>query len=218
MDGVKTRWAAMAAILLGSASPIDAQTVAPGFHEDIATIEREVLVALNAARANPAGYAATLQAYRANFRGKIVTEPGSDTDTETVEGVAPVDEAIAFLGRLKPLGTIAAGTTIQAAAGDHAREQAVSGRTGHFSPEGKGPAERNARHNGGREIAEVIAYGAGTADEVIRELIVDDGVSDRGHRKILFAQHLKYAGIACGPHPSFGTMCVIDMADTPDGN
>ena len=52
--------------------------------------------------------------------------------------------------------------------------------------------------------------------DVIRQLIIDDGVADRGHRIVMFADHLRYAGVACGPHPEFGTMCVIDMADTPD--
>jgi len=205
------------AAVMGSAGPARAQS-GPEFREQPTEIEKQVLVLLNAARANPAGYAEALRSYRAAFHGKIVSEPGAAMDVETVEGVVPVEEAITFLGHQQPLGTINPGTTLRDAALDHVREQSVSGRTGHFSPEGKGPADRNMKHGGGRAVAEVIAYGATDASEVVRELIVDDGVQDRGHRVVLFARHLKFAGVSCGTHPTFGTMCVIDMADSPDGN
>jgi uncharacterized protein YkwD len=213
---ISCRFAAVGAFTMLAAATASGQSVS-AFREDPAAVERAVIVALNEVRTNPVRYAETLRAYRAGFHGKIVSDAGSESDVETVEGVAPVDDAIAFLGHQAPLGTIAAGTTLRQAAHDHASEQAASGRTGHFSPRGWGPAERNATHGGGRNVSEVIAYGGADAAEVVRELIVDDGVSDRGHRKILFERHLKFAGVACGPHPTFGTMCVIDLADTPDG-
>lgn len=211
---ISTRIAAIGALLSAAAS---AQAPAVSFRADPATLEQDVIKALNEVRADPARYAETLRSYRAGFRGKIFSAADNPIDVETVEGVVPVDDAIAALGRQKPLGTIAAGTTLRAAARDHAQEQSQSGRTGHFSPRGWGPAERNSTHGGGRNVSEVIAYGATDAAEVIRELIVDDGVSDRGHRAILLTGHLKYAGVSCASHPSFGTMCVIDLADTPDG-
>jgi hypothetical protein len=51
----------------------------------------------------------------------------------------------------------------------------------------------------------------------MRQLIVDDGVADRGHRSIVFSGELRYAGAACGPHPVYRTMCVIDLGVMPDG-
>jgi len=52
----------------------------------------------------------------------------------------------------------------------------------------------------------------------MRQLIVDDGVADRGHREIVYSAELRFAGAACGPHPVYGTMCVIDLGVTPDGH
>jgi uncharacterized protein YkwD len=43
-------------------------------------------------------------------------------------------------------------------------------------------------------------------------LIIDDGVTDRGHRKNIFSRAFGTAGAACGPHPRFGNVCVIDFA------
>ncbi len=198
-------------------APVQAQNAAPGFKDDIATIESEVLAALSAARVSPVDYAKALKRYRGFFHANLVTMPGASVDFETEEGVVPVDEAIGFLTQQPPLAALAPGTTLADAARDHVVEQGKTGRTGHFSADGSGPAERNVRHGGGKQIAEVIAYGATDAVDVIRQLIVDDGVRDRGHRVLMYADHLRYAGVACGPHPEFGTMCVIDMSDTPDG-
>ena len=56
-----------------------------------------------------------------------------------------------------------------------------------------------------------------SAAEVVRQLIVDDDVPGRGHRKALFAAEMRYAGIACGPHRTYRVMWVADLGRTPDG-
>lgn len=210
-------WATVLGVGFLQGAAASAQGIAQ-FRDDTATIEAGVLDALNQVRTDPASYAAKLRTYRSYFHDKLVSMPGADNDIETVEGIVPVDEAIALLDKQRPLKPIALGSTLRAGALDHVRDQGVTGATGHFDSKGLGPGQRNQKHGGGKQIAEVIAYGAATAIEVVRELIVDDGVSDRGHRVVMFAGHLRYAGIACGPHPVFGTMCVIDFSDTPDGN
>lgn len=183
---------------------------------DHAKLEQDVLAALNAARSNPATYASGLNAYRKFFKANLVVMPGNPVDFETVEGTAPVDEAISYLAGSGTRGTLAPSALLARAATDHVQEQSLSGRTGHYSADGSAPGERVAKQGGGTLVAEVIAYGAVDAADVIRQLIVDDGVPDRGHRNLLFTPHLRYAGVACGPHPEFKTMCVIDLADTPD--
>jgi hypothetical protein len=60
----------------------------------------------------------------------------------------------------------------------------------------------------------VISFGPEQPPAVVIDLVVDDGVPDRGHRKILLDDRLRFAGAACGPHTIYRTMCVIDLADT----
>ena len=57
----------------------------------------------------------------------------------------------------------------------------------------------------------MIEYGASDAMDAVRQLIVDDGVPDRGHRSILFDPSLRFAGVSCGAHPAYRSMCVIDL-------
>jgi uncharacterized protein YkwD len=180
-------------------------------------IEQQVLAALNQARADAAAYARSLQQYRTFFHANLVRYPGLDADIETQEGVKAVDEAIAFLADRAPLQPIQSSTLLGASAGDLVTDQSGSGDTGHEGGDGSSPGDRARRHGGGAYVAEVIAYGPVDAADVVRQLIVDDGVADRGHRNILYSPELRFAGVACGPHPEFRTMCVIDLGVMPDG-
>jgi len=181
-------------------------------------IEPAVLAEINFARTRPRAYAEQLRAYRKLFRGKIVWYPGNPDGLRTEEGVRAVDEAIRFLERQAPLEPIEPATLLARAARDHVREQGPRGGTGHYSADGTNPRDRVQRRGGGSYVAEVITYGPPSAVEVVRQLIVDDAVPGRGHRKTLFAAEMRYAGVACGPHQGYRVMCVADLGRKPDGH
>ncbi|NYT39729.1 CAP domain-containing protein [Sphingomonas sp. R-74633] len=180
-------------------------------------IESAVLAEINFARTRPRDYAERLRQYRKYFKGKIVWYPGNPTGLRTSEGTRAVDEAIRFLERQAPLAPIASADLLARAARDHAREQGPNGATGHISADGGNPRTRVQRRGGGDYVAEVITYGPPSAVEVVRQLIVDDAVPGRGHRKTLFAAEMVYAGVACGPHRDYRVMCVADLGRKPDG-
>ena len=174
-------------------------------------MEADVLRVLNAARANPAAYADNLRRFRP-YHGKTFRLPNNPVRYATIEGVAPLDSALAFLSTQLPLPPITRAPGVADAAADHVGDQAKSGATGHYSSDGAGPFERITRRGGGGAVAEVISYGVSSADDVIRQLTVDDGVADRMHRHILFDPGLRFAGVACGKHAVYGIMCVVDFA------
>lgn len=180
------------------------------------SLEQAVLAEINRARADPAAYAVQLRSYRHHFRGQQVREPGQPITYRTVEGARPVDEAIAFLDRQPNRPTIRPATLLARGAADHARDQGAAGAMGHHGSDGSDPPARIRRHGGGAQVAEIIAYGGRTAREMVRILIVDDGVPDRGHRGAVFAPELRFAGVACGPHRRYRQLCVIDLASTHD--
>jgi len=177
----------------------------------------QVLEEINLARTEPRTYAGLLRNFRGRFQGKFYVLPGSTststTRVETSEGVKAVDEAIKFLARQKPLLPLTWSDGLAAAAAELAKDQGRSGATGHFDRQSRGPRERIERHGKWeRQIAENIGYGPEDPRSMVMQLIIDDGVPNRGHRENTFSPSFSAAGVAWGPHPRFRNMCVIDFA------
>ena len=173
----------------------------------------QVLAEINLARTAPRTYAGYLRELRGRFRGKSYLLPGSSARVITIEGRGAVDEAIKYLSRRKPLPPLGWSDGLAAAAAELADEQGRSGATGHVGRQSGGTKQRIERHGRWeRQIAENIGYGPKSARDMVMQLIIDDGVKGRGHRKNIFAKAFTIAGVACGPHPRFDTMCVIDFS------
>lgn len=202
-------WIASCALLaLGTTAAI----AAPSRFED------GVFSELNRFRSDPAGYADLLRDYRPRFDGKLlVSDDDSEIDIMTREGVAAVDEAIRELRRERPLNELEWSEPLARAAADHVAVQSRSGAVGHYT-RGSGPGERMKARGGGPYVNEVITYGHHTPAGVVDQLLIDDGVPDRGHRHSLLRSTHRYAGVACGRHPVHRTMCVILMSETRDGS
>jgi uncharacterized protein YkwD len=175
----------------------------------LSPLESGILKTLNEFRGDPAGYAAVLKEQRQYYRGDLLEIPGH-TDLLTQEGVRPLDEAIAALEAAKHsnLGRVSFSTGLSHAAADHVLDTGRRGLISHGDFEGR--INRYGTWSGA--IGENISYGPREGREVIVGLLVDDGVANRAHRKSLLDPRWRYAGIACGFHARYGTMCVIDLA------
>lgn len=197
-------------IMAGSALVLGAANDVPG-------LEDQVLDRINHIRQDPGAYAERLRQLRPYFKGSTLYLPGRERGLVTREGVEAVEEAIAFLELQSPLPPLSRGELLGLAAREHVVVQGALGTRGHFSPDGASPGDRVQRHGGGRLVGEDISYGYADADDVVRQLVVDDGVPDRGHRDLLFNRELRYAGVGCGSHSLYGHMCVIDVSRTRNG-
>jgi uncharacterized protein YkwD len=201
----------MIRLLLAFAMLCALSSVAHGQPEgEVSARETAVLEAINRARADPAAYADALRRYRSYFDGRILRLPGNPVGILTTEGVSVVDEAIAFLEQQQPLPPFGASPLLARAADDHVREQG--------SHDGARAGDRAQRQGGGRYVAEAISYGPSEGAEVVRQLIVDDGVPDRGHRLLIFTDEFRYAGVGCGDHARFEHMCAISFGTTTTGH
>ncbi|OAN67287.1 hypothetical protein A7X12_00880 [Sphingomonas sp. TDK1] len=184
---------------------------------DAPDLEDQVLARINQVRQDPVGYAQHLRSLRARFSGRTLFLPGSDRGLLTQEGVAALEEAIAYLELQSPLPPLSRGALLDLAAREHVAVQGSLGTRGHISPDGSTPGQRVQRRGGGPLVGEDISYGYADPDDVVRQLVIDDGVPDRGHRDLLFNRELRYAGVGCGSHSRYGHMCVIDVSRTRNG-
>ena len=183
---------AVAALAVGA----PAYASAPG-------LEARVLEEVNYARTRPADFARLLRDYRNH----------PEEGRTSIEGPGALDEAIEFLERQAPLPPLRADVRLARSAANYAQDQGPQGYTGHVSADGATLGDRIHRQQvWSMSSAEAISYGYENARDVVRQLIVDDGVSSRGHRKVLFDTMLRFAGVGCGPHRVYGAMCVIDFS------
>jgi uncharacterized protein YkwD len=172
-----------------------------------------VVKELSWARTAPREYARFLRELRPFFEGKRFKRPGQITIV-TEEGAAALEEAIAYLERAAPIGPLRWNEGLSRAARDHVRDQGRTRQTGHAGTQGSTPKQRLQRH--GLPLStfgEVISYSRESPRMTAIQLLIDDGVANRGHRRLIFNPDFTAAGAATGPHQEYEAMTVVDLAD-----
>ena len=179
--------------------------------------ELAVVREINKIRRFPKEYAKYLRALGTRFEGTLwrLQDTKGRQPIRTREGRDAVMEAVAFLENVEPvMELIKYDETLHRAALDHVRDQGPTGQTGHDGTDGSRPRDRIKRYAGINELSsEVINYGDETPRMTVIQLVIDDGVPDRGHRHNLFNPRFRVAGAAIGFHKTYGTMVVVDLAD-----
>lgn len=88
--------------------------------------------------------------------------------------------------------------------------QGLCGHTGSDGSSMSSRLEKYGEWNG--KIGESCDFGNLNGRDIIISLIVDDGVSNRGHRINLFSTDFKKVGVACSFHSEYKVCCVFDYA------
>lgn len=175
-------------------------------HASASSLDAAVLQEMNFARSHPSEYAREL------------SRQGEAEDPEATgfayEDPDAFDEAIDFLRRQPPLPPLRPDERLAAAALAHTAGQGPRGDVGHGGPGGGDSlGERLHRHGVWAGLAaENISYGYRSPRDIVRQLIVDSGVPNRGHRQNIFGRAYQVAGVACGRHRVYGSMCTVDFA------
>ncbi len=176
-------------------------------------IEQELLYEINLARTKPAEYASVLEKMKPSYSGNEFRQGGGKQSIITVEGWRAVEEAISALRGASPAPALAASVGMCCGAGELTKDQKTSGRTGHKGSDGSYCEQRAERFGTWTApIGENLSYGNLSARERVTGLIIDDGVSNRMHRKRLLDPGFKVVGIACDEHSAEDTLCVITLA------
>lgn len=202
----------VAALLCSSGAPAVSFADAQPGGALLSELEADVLRELNLARTDPARAAKQIERWRGYYDGNIRRAPG-EVAIRTKEGLAALEEAIAFLKSTKPLEPLEPSKGMSKGAADHVRDSGPKGRVSHDGSDGSTMGERVNRYGVWKEcVGENISYGKGGGRDVVLKLIIDDGVADRGHRSNIFNPDFRRVGVACGDHRAYETMCVMTFA------
>jgi uncharacterized protein YkwD len=187
----------------------------------LTAIEKDVVLEMNKVRTNPKKYAELYIKPRLRYyNGKNYSVPGQITIV-TQEGTAALNNCITALSRTNAVGVLTPEKGLSLAAKDHVADQSRTGQTGHNGSDRSTPETRMKRHgtfSGSWTLGENLDYGAATGRDIVCDLLIDDGVPNRGHRTNIMNKAFTQTGVSSGAHAQYRTSCAIAYANGYSSN
>ena len=158
----------------------------------LSDLEKDIILEMNMARSNPGKYA------------EMYINPNQG---------AAARECYTELRKSKSIPVLLPKRGLSQAAKDHVLDIGPKGITDHTGSNGSSMGDRINRYGTWRSGAsENISFGYNTAREIVLQLLIDDGVQNRGHRKNIMDGKTRFVGVAAGAHSRYRFMCVQDFA------
>ena len=172
-------------------------------------IESELFQLHNELRTKPQNFLPKLRDLLPHFKDKIFSIPGEDP-IQTFEGITAVEEAIDFLKTQKPVKELTLNEDLTKACKDHLEDIGPKGMTSHEGINGTNIGDRIEKYcEWDGSCAENMDFGFKKAENILLNMIIDDGVKERFQRFNLFNPDFQKIGIAVGPHKIYGICAII---------
>ena len=177
------------------------------------SLDKEVFDQQNRLRSDPASYIGPLMERIPMFNAQTYVPSDGAPHSETIEGSAAVEDDIADL-RLRSgsmLNKLEWSPGLALAARDHCADAGKLGLVGPLGSKGQTPATRVALYgDAGSALGENLAHGGTQSGfEIVMQLLIDDGVTSRTSRRLLFDPRWNYTGIATCAHSTRTMMTSI---------
>ena len=179
---------------------------------DYKKIEKEILKEINEVRKNPKSYIEKLKKSLDFYQNNILSKE-NEIPIPTYEGVEAVKDSINFLSNQDPVPQLTYSNEISLSCKDLINDIGPKGIVSHEGTEIKNIYNRLENYcQWDGCIAENIDFGFKIPENIIMNMINDDGDKNRYQRKNLFYPDFKYVGIGVGPHRDYGICVVIEFA------
>ena len=172
-------------------------------------IETELFQLHNELRTKPQNFLPKLRDLLPHFKDKVFTIPGEEP-IQTFEGVSAIEEAINFIKTQKPVQELTLNEEITKACRDHIEDIGPKGMTTHEGSDGSNISDRIEKYcEWDGCTAENMDFGFKKAENILLNMIIDDGVKERFQRINLFNPEFHKVGIAVGEHKIYGICAVV---------
>ena len=172
-------------------------------------LAKQLYITQNKIRQEPKSFIPKLKNWVTKFR-KNTLFLLNENPLETFEGVQGVEEAIRFLTLQKPLPELSYSEELSKSAKDHAIDMGENGLIGHDGSDGSMLSDRIEKYSEWDDAcAENIDLGFKNADNIILNILINDGEEARHQRINLFSTNYKYIGIGCSKHKDYNHCSVF---------
>ena len=144
--------------------------------------------------------------------GDLIRREGK-TNIRTNEGLKAVKEALEYLKKAPKCEPLLWNADLAKSCKDHVEDIGPKGLMQHESSKGATVKERIQKH--GQILncyGENLSFHCDEAAEILAQLIIDDGVLERGHRENIFHKDFKIFGSFTGPHKDYDIMTCMQFA------
>ena len=179
---------------------------------DYGKIEEEIFNEHNKLRKNPKLYIQKLEK-SLNFYQNNILSKENEIPIPTYEGINAVKNAINFLRNQEPVQELIYSKEMSLSCKDLVNDIGPKGLVTHEGTEIKNIYNRLEKYcDWDGVIAENLDFGFKIPENIIMNMIIDDGDENRYQRKNLFYPDFKYVGIGVGPHRDYGICVVIEYS------
>jgi uncharacterized protein YkwD len=176
--------------------------------------EQEIIDEINALRKDPKGYIKYLEEFKKMYKGNIVYLP-TYVRVQTIEGTTAVDEAIEFLKTAPAVEPLSFSNGLNKASVMQLGDLIENSSLGHTSRDGSDLTKRLAKFGkSGLKAAENIGFYFEIPRNIVLQMIIDDGVKTRHHRKNILNSSFKLAGISFARGKTGEGLTVIVFSDS----
>ena len=179
---------------------------------DYDELAKQLFISQNKIRKDPTSFIPKLKHWSTKFR-KNTLFLLNENPLETFEGLQGIEEAMRFLSVQKAVPELTYSEELSKAAKDHAIDMGENGLIGHDGSDGSLLSDRIERYSEWDDsCAENIDLGFKVADNIILNILIDDGSEGRNQRINLFSTNYKYIGIGCAKHKDYNHCSVFIYA------
>ena len=190
------------------------KTQKPTANSTLSPLEIAVLVEINQARNDPQKFISYLEEYRKYLKGGVLELPNR-IPMQMIEGLPAINDAISDIKKMAKVDAYEVSGGLSKVARQQLTDLQENPKLKHLGKDGSDLETRLFKVGfAGMPIAENISYRADAAREIVLNMIIDDGVKSRSHRKNIFSQSFKLFGVACGAAVDKRNLCVIEFASS----
>lgn len=178
---------------------------------ELSLAEGKILDLINQVREKPTSIVQQLEDMKKHFKKLEYCNPDLEFNVMTEEGEEAVENCIAFLNAAPAVPKLVRKPELDAAARKLADDIGKNG-TGTSSDEKLAMEVRikEAKKESG-SMAENVSFGWKDPAQIVLQMLIDDGVKSRGHRKNFLSPTFTEVGIALSTHKIYNHCCVFDL-------